>query len=379
MLLHAKICHFSTVHPAIDARIRNRECSTLAQAGADVSLYIVHERNETYQGFQIHALARHTNRLARFYYAGQAIKPVIEQQPRVIHFHDPELILLMLRIKKKYPHIKVIFDCHEDSVSHIILKEYIPRYIKPFLARAVKFYFKKAALAFDGIITADEGTNAVFEKFGARPIILFNFPPGAIYSQEPDWNFAARPYDVIYPGCTPRYHLQTMFRTAHVLKKRGLTTRWLIMANLNFQDANQWIRDQIEILGLQGMFDFEPLVPLNELPGHIQRARIGIIPLPDAIKFHSNIPSKLFDFFLAGVPVVLSDLPPSRPFFQGLDIAMPVTPDDPDAYADAIMGLLTDNARLNAMGQNARKIALEKYTWETQAPKLLAMYDTLLQ
>jgi glycosyltransferase involved in cell wall biosynthesis len=378
MLPGAKVCHFSTVHPAIDARIRDRECLTLTKAGAELLLYAVHDRNEAYQGLQIRALPKQTSRLKRFTYAGIAIKPVLDQRPSVIHFHDPELIVIMLRVKKKCKHIKVVFDCHEDSVSHIGLKEYIPRYVKFFIAKMVKYYFKKAALEFDGVITADEGTNAIFKNYGAQPEILFNFPPGEIYYQEPDWNFANRPYDIIYPGCTPRYHLQTMFRTAHALKKRGLITRWLIMAHLDFQDATQWVRDQMEALDLQGMFDFQPVVPLCELPQFLRKAKIGIIPLPNVAKFHSNIPSKLFDFLLSGLPVVLSDLPPSKPFIQGLDIAIPVKPDDAESYADAIMELLTNNARMTAMGRKAREIAFNRYTWETQAPKLIEMYKKLL-
>jgi glycosyltransferase involved in cell wall biosynthesis len=49
---------------------------------------------------------------------------------------------------------------------------------------------------------------------------------------------------------------------------------------------------------------------------------------------------KLFEFMALGLPVVLSDLPPSRPFVGDGRSAIMVAPGDHGAYADAIIRLL---------------------------------------
>ncbi|MFX0133457.1 MAG: glycosyltransferase [Candidatus Hodarchaeota archaeon] len=378
MLAGNKICHFSTVHSAIDARIRDRECVSLANARADVHLFAINCDEEEYKGVHIHALKRPENRYKRFMYAKAAIKNILTEKPQIIHFHDTELIPLMLKVKKKSSKIRVIFDCHEDTISHIMLKEYIPIFIKPIVKKIVSFYFPKAALMFDAIITADEEVSNMFKCWGAKPVTLYNFPPKVIYEKSPDWNFNNRFYDIVYPGSTPRYHLLTMFKVANELKKRGRITKWLILADLRFPEANNWIAEKLKELKIEGLFEFRPIVPLTKLPNFLQSAKIGFIPLPDTLKFHNNIPSKLFDFFLAGLPVVLSDLPPSRKFINNLDVAIPVEPDNINAYATAIEDLMDDIPRMIKMGKEARRIALKKYIWETQMQKLIDLYKMKL-
>lgn len=402
MLLKNKICHFSTVHSAYDVRIRERECVSLVNAGAEVHLFagdvrntyvspITHNNsdnskndlvmadnvNEEYKGVKIHFLPELPNRYKRFQYAKIAINNILAQKPQIIHFHDPELIVSMLKVKKKQRNVKIIFDCHEDSISHIILKKYIPRLLKPSVRKILSMYFKRAALEFDAIITADDEVSNMFKSWGAKPTVLYNFPPKDIYNKAPEWNFADRAYDLIYPGSTPQYHLETMFNIASELKKRGRRTKWLILTQFAFIDK-LWIQNKLKELDIEGFFDFKQLVPLPELPTYLRMAKVGIIPLPDTPKFHKNIPSKLFDFFLAGLPVVLSDLPPSKKFIEGFDIALTVKAGDINAYASAIHHLLDSQSRMPEMGKRARELALQNYTWETQLKRLVGLYASLI-
>ena len=50
------------------------------------------------------------------------------------------------------------------------------------------------------------------------------------------------------------------------------------------------------------------VMPHNEVFSEVQRARIGIIPLPALPKYLNNIPQKLFEYMALELPVVLSDL-----------------------------------------------------------------------
>jgi glycosyltransferase involved in cell wall biosynthesis len=378
MLTGHKICHFSTVHESWDVRIRDRECVSLANAGAEIHLFATNHNDYVYKGVTIHALTEHTNRFKRILYAKAALKKVLAARPHVIHFHDPELVSLMLKTKKrKNVTIKIFFDCHEDTISHVILKTYIPKIIKNMVQKIVTGYLKKAAVEFDAIITADEGVNNQFKQWGADPVLLYNFPPANIYRKSPDWNFSTRPYDIIYPGSTPIYHLSTMFQIADELKKKGRKTKWLILTQFPFNN-NSWIKNQLAEFGLEDSFHFKPLAELAELPDYLYKAKIGIIPLPDTPKFHNNIPGKLFDYFLAGLPVIMSDLPPTKIFTDEHNIAVRVKAGDIPGYALAIHDLLNDSNRMIQMGQTAREIALKNYTWETQSPKLMKLYENLL-
>jgi phosphatidylinositol alpha-1,6-mannosyltransferase len=57
------------------------------------------------------------------------------------------------------------------------------------------------------------------------------------------------------------------------------------------------------------------------------------------------------------------------------ETALVVPPDDPDATAEAIAQLLSDDELRLQMGSAARRHALEHATWERQVQK----YDRILQ
>jgi glycosyltransferase involved in cell wall biosynthesis len=119
-------------------------------------------------------------------------------------------------------------------------------------------------------------------------------------------------------------------------------------------------------------------MPHTQVAAEVSKARIGIIPLPDLPKFRNNIPRKLFEFMALGIPTVLSDLPPSRPFVSDGSCAFMVPPNDYRAYAEAIIRLLRDPQLQVKMGAEGRKRIEKQFNWEREFPKLLALYEDLL-
>ena len=90
-----------------------------------------------------------------------------------------------------------------------------------------------------------------------------------------------------------------------------------------------------------------------------------------------NIPLKLFEFMGAGLPVVLSDLPPSRQFIEGQDCAIAVEPDNIDEYVDAIEFLLKNPDRATEMGENGKRLVFTKYNWSFEEKKLFDLIASL--
>ena len=78
--------------------------------------------------------------------------------------------------------------------------------------------------------------------------------------------------------------------------------------------------------------------------------------------------------FGCALPVVASDIPGYR------DVVTPETgllvpPGDPDALADGVVELLDDEPRRRSMGACARRIAEERYSWDTIAERLVEIYE----
>jgi glycosyltransferase involved in cell wall biosynthesis len=78
------------------------------------------------------------------------------------------------------------------------------------------------------------------------------------------------------------------------------------------------------------------------------------------------------------LPVVLSDLPPSRPFVGDGGCALSVPPDDHRAYADAIIRLIEDPGLRLRMGAEGRRRVEQVNNWEHESRKLIELYRELL-
>lgn len=66
-----------------------------------------------------------------------AIYKVAKIKPDVVHFHDPEILLIAPFLRMLG--FKVIYDVHEDNYENVLQKKSVPRLIRPLLAAFVAF------------------------------------------------------------------------------------------------------------------------------------------------------------------------------------------------------------------------------------------------
>jgi glycosyltransferase involved in cell wall biosynthesis len=134
------------------------------------------------------------------------------------------------------------------------------------------------------------------------------------------------------------------------------------MKELNLDETNVYLQSR---------------VPTYEVPRLILSAKIGLIPLPNTKKMSRNIPTKLFEYWYCGVPVVASDLPPIAQYVEKAEGAYLVKPDDVEAWADKIIALLDAPQEAGAMAEKGRALVVNECNWDTEKRKLKALYDTL--
>jgi phosphatidyl-myo-inositol alpha-mannosyltransferase len=82
--------------------------------------------------------------------------------------------------------------------------------------------------------------------------------------------------------------------------------------------------------------------------------------------------------YACATPVVASDIPGYREVLTP-EAAVGVPPDDPVALADAVVALLEDESRREALGAGARRIAEEKYAWSRIAERLVHVYTETVE
>jgi glycosyltransferase involved in cell wall biosynthesis len=119
-------------------------------------------------------------------------------------------------------------------------------------------------------------------------------------------------------------------------------------------------------------------IPHEEVFDVLVRSHIGLAVLHPDPNYVDSLPTKLFEYMAAGLPVVASNFPLWKEIVEGNRCGITVDPLDSKAIAQAIEYLLTHPEEALQMGENGRRAVEEKYNWEAESKKLLGVYSKLL-
>jgi len=103
---------------------------------------------------------------------------------------------------------------------------------------------------------------------------------------------------------------------------------------------------------------------------------VNFLPVPNYI---NAMPNKLFEYMLAGLPVIASNFPLWKEIIENNKCGICVDPLSPKEIADAIIYLMEHVDEAKKMGENGRKAVIEKYNWENEGEKLLNLYMEILK
>ena len=131
---------------------------------------------------------------------------------------------------------------------------------------------------------------------------------------------------------------------------------------------------QVDSLGIGERVKFVAAVPLSELPSYSASADIGVQPIENTCLNHFTTDSnKLFEYVMAGLPVVASDLPEIRRIVRDHDLGLLVRAGDTDELAGAIRRLVAEPELRETYARNAARAA-RILNWEDQEESLRELY-----
>ena len=107
----------------------------------------------------------------------------------------------------------------------------------------------------------------------------------------------------------------------------------------------------------------------------INHSNIGICLMKPKNGYQDALPTKMFEYMAAGIPVIASDFPLWLKILQGCDAGLVVDPFDPVKIARNIDSLFLDKREMKRLGQNGRQAALKSYNWESESIKLKGLYE----
>ncbi|MGH8612397.1 MAG: glycosyltransferase [Gammaproteobacteria bacterium] len=368
------VCHITTVHRLGDTRVFHREAAAISEDGK-YSLIIIASgcSLDVPAGIpgEIRLLPARGGRLQRMVLSqGRAIVMALRAKADLYHLHDPELLpgAILLRSLGK----RVVFDIHEDLPKQMCIKPWVPgRFVTigVWFARLFDALVPKCS---DGIVAATPEIGAKYA--GKRVAVVQNFPMRDELACPDSPPVSQRGNVAVYIGTIAeerglRCLLQAADRAAERLggdfrlKLAGPFSserdRALFEAHAN--------KDIVEYIGCQDR---------RQVPGLLGQAVAGLVTFLPTDSHLEAYPNKLFEYGAAGIPAIASHFPLWRRLMDGGCVF--VDPALPEAIADALCDLMTDKLKAEAIGRAAQELVRDRYRWESEAKKLLALYEQIL-
>lgn len=368
---NVRICHFSTVHIRTDVRIFYKECASLSAAGYEVHLVVADSKgNECINGIRIHDIGKISNRIIRIMLSPVKIfLKIISLKCVVYHFHDPELLLVGLFLKL-FTKAKVIYDAHECYAEYFLHKEYLNKSIRPMFSAIIKFVERLTAGRFDSVITTTEYQAARLSGINPHLEIIYNYPllsEWRHFDQQPE---PGKERAICYIGSISeeRGISQVIKAIEHIDCVFHLAGSYAIPAYRN------------EIMSFAGWKKVieHGYVNRDQAAEIISKSMIGVVlllPKPNHLISHST---KIFEYMAGGIACLVPDFPIWQDIVEKHKCGICVDPNDVELISQRLEYMLNNPELMQEMGQKGKQLVHSSYNWESQIPKLLDIYKTII-
>jgi glycosyltransferase involved in cell wall biosynthesis len=291
----------------------------------------------------------------------------VRQDAHIYHAHDFN-VLLTTWLASRFRRARIIYDAHEittDREGYRVSRPVI-RLIEGLLVHKV-----------DAMITTNHMRAVFFQKeYGTKlPLVLqnrskFQAPLHSNILRE-TLHLQAKVPIILYQGGVQNG--RGMRNLVHVAER--VEGAYFVFVGSGRQESV--VKEMIEAKHLQDRVFMIPMVPLDKLPLYTASADVGVQILRNTCLNHYTTESnKLFEYLMAGLPVVASDFPEMRRIVKDFEVGLVVNPDDVDEIANALKGLIADRSLYEHFRKNALAAA-KQLSWEEQEGTLVRLYQTL--
>lgn len=361
-----KVCHFSSKHSLDDVRVFWKECRSLAAHGYDVT-YVGIGQSDERDGVCRKGIEAPASRAERLLSVRQAaFRMACEVDADIYHFHDPDLLPYGRKLKRMGK--KVIFDSHELFVSQFQVRDYIPTWARNTLAALYRRYESGVCSKVDAVIfpTTVDGLHP-FAHCAQRAITVDNL---SLLPEEEMASPEKRGDRVCYIGClTPDRGIDVLMEACH---KAGVGLILCGKIGRAYLDSLQ-DRPAFEIV------DYRGEIPFDRIGAVMEESFVGAATLLRQGQWScvDNLPTKVYDYLLHYLPVLVNDAPKARRFVEQWECGMSVDVSSSDDVARAIEFLAEHPDTAREMGAHGHEAVMEHVNWKTEEKKLLELYESL--
>ena len=366
-----RICHMTSVHNRYDGRIFQKECSSLAKEKYEVVLLVNDDQeDEEKNGVRIRSVKISSNRIIRILTAANKMfRKALEVNADIYHIHDPELLPLAEKLSGRGKH--VVYDSHEFYYYQIRQKYYIPELLRNPIAEIYRRYEVRVLKRIDAVITPCTicGKN-YFDNIAKKTVFVDNLPEKDRYSAKP-FSEKDSPLNYCYVGS-----LTEQRGIIEMLKASIESDGKFVLAG----DFEESIKAEAEQYLLQEVIDYRGYANKEDVQKIYDEAGIGLSVLHNSgqYKILDNMPTKVYEYMLAGIPIILSRREYSEKFIKKYPVGILVEPENVNEIVDSIRYLQENVELASEMGKLGRQVILNELCWEKEIKKIIDLYENIV-
>jgi glycosyltransferase involved in cell wall biosynthesis len=372
-----------------DNRVR-RYAETLAKLGHRVDVLAIRKKGqpvrEVIEGVNVHRIQRRIrNEKTRTMYLGKLFLFLLRSmwflsyehlrsRFDLIHVHSVPDFEVFAAWIPKLAGTKIILDIHD-----IVPEFYASKFRTPhdsFIFRCL-IAIERWSISFsDHVIVANHLWE---ERLGQRSVnpskctTILNFPDTTIFQRHGKTPGNGK-FVILYPG-TINHHqgVDLAIRAFYIIKDRVPEAELHIYGD---GDQKNYLKSLIERFGLQDRVLIKDIIPLHEISNVIENADLGIVPKRKDGFGNEAFSTKVFEFMILGVPVILPDTLIDKYYFDN-SVAHFFQANDAASLASAIMLLAKDADLRKTLVKNADEF-MKAFTWKANQDRYLDLVESLV-
>jgi glycosyltransferase involved in cell wall biosynthesis len=268
---------------------------------------------------------------------------------------------------------KFVVDIRDDVASTLKVQFSYEGVLSPLQLLLAKiclpFYhgiFKEADL----VTTVTEGFSKYYQStLGIKAEVVYNGSDYKLFLKALQLNKRDRNKGIIVADLEAPYHgVDVVLKAISLLLNRQL--QLIIVGEGRYKKAYKKLAKE---LGLSDVVRFIGSIPYTNIPHFLVKASFGIVGRPDALNWRLSIPTKLFEYLSAGLPVFAfgpKDSEVER-LINSYKIGMYVPSSDPRRIANTLMSFLNNYKEFKNL--NLLKVAqsFDRKFWAAKMAELI--------
>jgi glycosyltransferase involved in cell wall biosynthesis len=293
----------------------------------------------------------------------------------VVQAHTMPDFLIFTAVIPKLLGAKVVLDMH-DLMPEVYVAKYGPRHWK-WMVPVLK-WIERGSVAFaDRAIAVHKPHLDILVEHGnprEKFSIVLNAPDHRIFVRQAHQRARGGEFRLIYHGSTPRRAgLDIAIRAVERARQHIPNLRLHIVGR---SESLESILALVNELDLADCVQFSPCVPVEELPGIIGQADVGIVPYTADAFTQYVLPTKLLEYAAIGIPSIVSRLRTVEAYFDSHTV-MYFEPGNVEELAEKIVLLYRNPDFAALLAERATRFA-NSHNWHQQRETYYELMDSLL-